>query len=104
MVDWGEFHHWRLRDGAIKTRNADNQACGHVYIDLFLINKDSSIIKPIKENIDNMLLSDKVNDWLWIDCLQMSMPVFLVLELFIRMLVIMKRCIIYTYLRGINME
>jgi rhamnogalacturonyl hydrolase YesR len=76
MVDWGEYHHWGLRDGAIKTRNADNQACGQVYIDLFLMNKDSTRLNPIKDNIDNMLLSDKVNDWSWIDCLQMAMPVF----------------------------
>ena len=76
MVDWGEYHHWGLRDGAIKTRNADNQACGQVYIDLFLMNKDSARINPIKENIDNMLLTDKADDWSWVDCLQMGMPVF----------------------------
>lgn len=76
MEDWGEYHHWGLRDGAIKTRNADNQACGQVYIDLFLMKNDSVRIKPIKENIDNMLLSDKADDWSWVDCLQMGMPVF----------------------------
>jgi rhamnogalacturonyl hydrolase YesR len=76
MVDWGEFHHWGLRDGAVKTRNADNQACGQVYLDLFLMNKDSVRLKPIKENIDNMLITDKADDWSWVDCLQMAMPVF----------------------------
>jgi unsaturated rhamnogalacturonyl hydrolase len=75
MVDWGNFHQWGLRNGA-KTRNADDQACGQAYIDLFLMNGDSTRIKPIKENIDNMLLSDKADDWSWIDCLQMSMPVY----------------------------
>ncbi len=77
MVDWGNFHKWGLRDGAINTRNADNQACGQVYIDLFLMGQgDSSLIRPIKQNIDNMVNSTKADDWSWVDCLQMSMPVY----------------------------
>ncbi|MFL0163141.1 glycoside hydrolase family 88/105 protein [Aquirufa salirivi] len=75
MTDWGIFHQWGLRDG-LKTRNADNQACGQVYLDLFDIQGDSARIKPIKANIDYMLASEKADDWSWIDCLQMSMPVF----------------------------
>jgi unsaturated rhamnogalacturonyl hydrolase len=75
MVDWGNFHQWGLRNG-VKTRNADDQACGQVYIDLFLMQGDSARIKPIKENIDNMLATTKADDWSWIDCLQMSMPVY----------------------------
>lgn len=75
MTDWGVFHQWGLRDG-LKTRNADNQACGQVYLDLFDMQGDSARIKPIKANIDNMLASDKADDWSWVDCLQMSMPVF----------------------------
>jgi rhamnogalacturonyl hydrolase YesR len=77
MMDWGTFHQWGLRDGKINTRNADNQACGQVYIDLFLMGKgDSSLIRPIKQNIDNMVNSTKSDDWSWVDCLQMSMPVY----------------------------
>lgn len=75
MVDWGNFHQWGLRNGS-KTRNADDQACGQVYMDLFLMQRDSVRIKPIKENIDNMVATTKADDWSWIDCLQMSMPVY----------------------------
>lgn len=75
MVDWGNFHQWSLRNG-VKTRNADDQACGQVYMDLFLMQRDSARIKPIKENIDNMVATTKADDWSWIDCLQMSMPVY----------------------------
>ncbi len=77
MMDWGNFHKWGLRDGHINTRNADNQACGQIYIDLFLMGKgDSSLIQPIKQNIDHMVNSTKADDWSWVDCLQMSMPVY----------------------------
>lgn len=75
MLDWGNFHHWNLRDG-IKTRNADNQACGQIYLDLFDFKSDSMRIWPIKANVDLMVNSAKADDWSWVDCLQMSMPVF----------------------------
>jgi unsaturated rhamnogalacturonyl hydrolase len=75
-VRWGEFHKWGLRDG-VKTRNGDNQCCGQTYIDLYIIDPtDKTKIRDIKECIDNMMLTDKIDDWYWIDALQMAMPVF----------------------------
>jgi len=74
-VSWGENHKWGLRNG-IQTRNADDQCCGQTYIDLYLIDKKEERIKDIKASVDLMLNSDKVNDWTWIDALQMAMPVY----------------------------
>lgn len=74
-VDWGNKHQWNLR-GGVGTRNADNQACGQAYIDLYLIDKKEERIKSIKESIDLMKASSKIDDWNWIDALQMAMPVF----------------------------
>lgn len=74
-VDWATKHNWSLRDG-IRTRNGDNQACGQTYIDLYLIDKKEERIKDIKASIDNMMQTDKIDDWNWIDALQMAMPVF----------------------------
>ncbi|MCX6322007.1 MAG: glycoside hydrolase family 88 protein [Bacteroidia bacterium] len=75
-VSWGEFHKWGLRDG-IKTRNGDNQCCGQTYIDLYMMDRyKEERIKDIKACIDNMLATDKVDDWNWIDALQMAMPVY----------------------------
>jgi unsaturated rhamnogalacturonyl hydrolase len=74
-VRWGEFHQWGLNNG-INTRNADNQCCGQTYIDLFLIDKKPERIKDIKASVDLMLESAKIDDWTWIDALQMGMPVF----------------------------
>jgi unsaturated rhamnogalacturonyl hydrolase len=74
-IDWGTKHNWGLRDG-IKTRNADNQCCGQTYIDLYLLDKKEERIKDIKASIDLMKETEKVDDWNWIDALQMAMPVF----------------------------
>ena len=74
-VDWSTKHKWNLRDGT-KTRNGDNQACGQTYIDLYLIDKKPERIDSIKASIDKMMATNKIDDWNWIDAIQMAMPVF----------------------------
>ncbi len=74
-VLWGEKHKWGMRSGPT-TRNADDQTCGQTYIDLYMIDKKPERIKDIKASIDEMVKSDKSDDWNWIDALQMAMPVF----------------------------
>jgi len=74
-VEWGEKHNWGMRSGD-RTRNADDQCCGQTYIDLYLMDPRPERIKSIKASIDNMVQSQKVDDWNWIDALQMAMPVF----------------------------
>jgi rhamnogalacturonyl hydrolase YesR len=74
-LSWGEAHQWGLRDG-IKTRNADNQCCGQTYLDLYEKEKKPEMIRDIRESVDLMIASDKIDDWTWIDALQMAMPVF----------------------------
>lgn len=74
-TDWGVKHNWGLR-GGLTTRNADNQACGQTYIDLYQLNPQPERIREIKASIDLMMKSGKTDDWTWIDALQMGMPVF----------------------------
>jgi unsaturated rhamnogalacturonyl hydrolase len=75
-VRWGEFHKWGLRNG-ITTRNGDDQCCGQTYIDLYLMDPSKTErIRDIKACIDNMMATDKIDDWSWIDAIHMSMPVF----------------------------
>lgn len=74
-VAWGTAHDWNFRDGT-GTRNADNQCAGQTYIDLYEIDPQPERIRNVKLCIDNMMQTDKVDDWDWIDAIQMSMPVF----------------------------
>jgi rhamnogalacturonyl hydrolase YesR len=76
-LQWGEKHKWGLR-GGIKTRNADNQCCGQTYIDMYLLDnrQNPERVNDIKASIDSMILTSKIDDWNWIDALQMAMPVF----------------------------
>jgi len=74
-VAWSESHKWGL-NGGVQTRNADNQCCGQTYIDLYLIDQKPDRVKDLKASIDLMLASEKIDDWTWIDALQMTMPVY----------------------------
>ncbi len=76
-LQWGQKHHWGLR-GGVKTRNADNQCCGQTYIDMYLLDNKQhpEWVKEIKASIDSMMITDKIDDWNWVDAIQMAMPVF----------------------------
>jgi unsaturated rhamnogalacturonyl hydrolase len=76
MVDWAEYHKWNLRRGNTFTRNADNQCAGQIYIDLYNMDPDPERVKYIKMSIDSMMNTSKIDDWDWIDAIQMAMPVF----------------------------
>jgi unsaturated rhamnogalacturonyl hydrolase len=79
-VTWGASpaHPWTLTYTAAgtMTNNADHQACGQTYIDLYRIDPKPERIAVIKANIDDMVAKGTSNVWTWIDAIQMSMPVF----------------------------
>ena len=79
-LEWGNKHNWGLRNAADgwKTRNADNQCAGQVYIYLYEQDPDKPehYIANIKNSIDSMMVTDKIDDWSWIDAIQMAMPIF----------------------------
>lgn len=75
MIDWGESHKWGLAYSN-ENRNADVMCCGQTYLDLYRMNPQQERIVHIREAVDKMTASDRIDDWWWIDALQMAMPVF----------------------------
>ncbi|MFV0522566.1 MAG: glycoside hydrolase family 88 protein [Mangrovibacterium sp.] len=76
-VSWGNSHNWGLAGRGVAGRHADYQACGQTYIELYNLDEQDSIrIRDIKKSIDLMMATDKIDDWDWIDALQMAMPIF----------------------------
>jgi rhamnogalacturonyl hydrolase YesR len=73
-LEWAEFHQWGLRNGNT-TRNADDQCCGQTYIDLYNIAPDPEKIRNIKLCMDHLIHTPQVDDWSWIDAIQMAMPI-----------------------------
>ena len=79
-VTWASSpaHPWTLANikaGAM-SNDANNQACGQTYIDLYNIEKQDIRIQEIQANIDDMVSKGTTDVWWWIDAIQMSMPVF----------------------------
>lgn len=73
--NWAEFHKWGMYRGTA-TRHADNQACGQIYIDLYKMEPTPDKLRKIRASIDAMVNSPQIDDWWWVDALQMAMPTF----------------------------
>ena len=74
-VAWSTSHGWGLNSGTT-TRSADNQCAGQTYLDLYNIEAQPVRIEDIETNIDMVVAGAAVNDWTWVDAIQMAMPVF----------------------------
>lgn len=72
---WGNFHQWKLCYGTT-SRHADGQCAGQAYIDIYNICKEHHILQTIKTNIDMVVNTPQVDDWTWIDAIQMAMPIY----------------------------
>jgi len=72
---WAEFHKWGF-NGGNTTRNADNYCAAQTYIDLYNLEPDAKKLKNTIANTNMLLNSPQLEDWSWIDAIQMGMPVF----------------------------
>lgn len=79
-IEWGNKHNWGLRGtkNGVLPRNADNLCAGQTYIYLYQLDpkKPEKYITAIRSAIDSMMATDKIDDWSWIDAVQMAMPIF----------------------------
>lgn len=80
-VSWGEFHKWvSSSDTEAKAHNADYQCCGQSYLQLYQLDPArTERMAHIKMRIDDMMATERVNFWTWVDAIQMSMPVMALL-------------------------
>ena len=74
--DWGNHHGWKASEKK-QERHADFQCCGQAYLDMYMLNPAQTVRKThIKKLIDDMLATNVVDDWYWVDAVQMAMPIF----------------------------
>jgi rhamnogalacturonyl hydrolase YesR len=75
-TQWGTFHNWTLRNGAIDT-TSDNVCAGSEYIELYQLTPAlTNRITNIVANLNYVMSSVGSNWWYYIDCLHMSGPAF----------------------------
>lgn len=73
---WADFHEWGFHRGTT-TRHADNYSPGQIYLDLYrLCPNDAEKIRKTRSNINMLVNTPQVNEWWWIDAIQMGAPIF----------------------------
>jgi rhamnogalacturonyl hydrolase YesR len=70
---WAQQNDYSVQGGE-DTSNADEQAAGQVYLDLY--SGDHSQLSVIDASVAAMAKSSRSDDWWWVDALYMAMPVF----------------------------
>ena len=74
-VRWADFHKWGMRRDDTTTRNADNYCCSQTYIDLYRLEPHPVRLQKTIALCDMLVNTPQVEDWTWIDAIQMGMPV-----------------------------
>ncbi len=74
-VRWADFHKWGMRRDDTTTRNADNYCCSQTYIDLYRLEPHPERLRKTIALCDMLVNTPQVDDWTWIDAIQMGMPV-----------------------------
>ncbi|MCM1351197.1 MAG: glycoside hydrolase family 88 protein [Alistipes senegalensis] len=72
---WADFHRWGMRKDNTATRNADNYCCGQTYIDLYELEPEPHRLTKTLACMNMLVNTPQVDDWTWIDAIQMGMPV-----------------------------
>ena len=74
-MDWAVSHLWGFRGGS-HTRNANDQCCAQVYVDLYRMHRDARVLGNTERMVNNVVNSTEREDWKWAGALHMAMPVY----------------------------
>ncbi len=72
---WADFHKWGMRKDNTATRNADNYCCSQTYIDLYELTPEPRMLTKTIASMNMLVNTPQIDDWTWIDAIQMGMPV-----------------------------
>lgn len=74
-TEWADGFKWGMRRDDTATRNADNYCAAQTYIDLYRLTPRPEMLTKTKGAMNMLVNTPQVNDWTWIDAIQMGMPV-----------------------------
>lgn len=77
-IAWAEANQWTIGPEAFGGADADSQACGQAYLDLYLLDPQPVRIASIQSRMDQLVATpaSSTNDWYWIDAFFMAGPTF----------------------------
>lgn len=71
---WADGFKWGMRRDDTTTRNADNYCATQVYIDLYRLTPRPEMLTKTKAIMNMLVNTPQIDDWTWIDAIQMGMP------------------------------
>lgn len=74
-TDWANGFKWGMRRDETFTRNADNYCAAQTYIDLNRLCPEPHRLTKTKACMNMLANTPQVDDWTWIDAIQMGMPI-----------------------------
>ncbi|MDE6394298.1 MAG: glycoside hydrolase family 88 protein, partial [Duncaniella sp.] len=74
-TEWADGFKWGMRRDDTTTRNADNYCASQTYIDLYRLTPRPEMLTKTKGAMNMLVNTPQVEDWTWIDAIQMGMPV-----------------------------
>lgn len=72
---WADGFKWGMRRDDSTTRNADNYCAAQIYIDLYRLTPRPEMLTKTKATMNMLVNTPQVEDWTWIDAIQMGMPI-----------------------------
>lgn len=73
-TEWADGFKWGMRRDDCTSRNADNYCCAQTYIDLYRLCPEPHRLAKTKATMNMLVNTPQVEDWTWIDAIQMGMP------------------------------
>ena len=74
-IEWADGFKWGMRRDDTTSRNADNYCCAQTYIDLYNLCPEPQRLTKTKAAMNMLVNTPQVDDWTWIDAIQMGLPV-----------------------------
>ncbi len=78
---WADGFKWGMRRDDTTTRNADNYCATQVYIDLYRLTPRPEMLTKTKAIMNMLVNTPQIDDWTWIDAIQMGMPALVKLSI-----------------------
>jgi unsaturated rhamnogalacturonyl hydrolase len=75
-LNWAVANNWQVGPEAGGNTDADSQCSGQTYIDLYRMDRQPNRITSIRQRLDLLVATNRVDQWWWIDAFHMAAPSF----------------------------
>jgi rhamnogalacturonyl hydrolase YesR len=75
-LGWAATNNWQVGPEAGGNTDADSQCSGQTYLDLYRMDRQTNRYASIRQRLDLLVATNRVDQWWWIDAFYMAAPSF----------------------------